>query len=527
MIWWNGQRTGKNWIKYSWVIFQNNKMTRNRKLIENIIYVLQIPYIAVLNFFFQLTKGVGEKVKNAIIGICCFALVIYPALNYSDFLSDIIDDYNYKMLLISVLVIFLALFGMKEKVKHVAWKPMFTVVYYLFAISILVARYHHSLANGYTMFALFLLIVLPAYTLVWNNRNDYRQLFDWLAFAMVVVGLGFYVGSLIVWPYAPYFFFDGRYTGLTTNPNLLGMIFACVLVGACYLLYRSKHMIISVISLGMAVSMLYLSESRTAMLASVLAIIAEIICYLRKREADRIPGKRAVFAIGLTVLITVGSVIALSAPVKYFSYYGIEQIKQNFDSGNKFTLEECDENGIKIGDTSKVNLEMSYRTADYKDVFEIDRVANADTPSALNRWQKNTDINAFGSGRVALYKWVIQHTTLWGVDREKNPVDVYGIKYTGTHNTVLDYAYQCGWFSGILCFLIKLSTIIFVIRFLFGKRMIQKGTLLAVMLVLIYAVESTLEIQTIPSTRDVTCYFYLMLPVLFMGIEKASQKRRI
>lgn len=506
---------------------------------------LQTPYIAVLNVFYYLTKWIGGKARNVLVTVCCFGLVIYAALQYSEiFIRDHIHDSNYRMLIICVLVALIALFGMKEKARPVAWSWPPVVFLYLLGISILVARFHHGLATGYVAYALFMIILIPAYGIVWTGRDDYRDLFNRLSFALEVIGILFFIGSIIVWPYAPSLFLEGRYTGLTTNPNILAMLYLCVLIASCYMIYQSRFMPLSIIALGLSVSMLYLSQSRTAFLSAMLAVIAIIICYFRKREPDRIQPKKLILSIILMIIIAAIAVFVAYVPVKYFHYYGIEKIKDEYNSGSKFTLEECEEQGIPVSEVNEIEPQHQVTNVNILDdaileqyVFDdsyanspilVEEIAAGGTSNTFTRFSdKIFNVDALSSGRMGAYKWVVQHVTPWGVDRDENPIIVGDLSFTGVHNTVLDFAYQCGWFGGISCLLLKLSAIIFALRFVFGRKKYNRGMLFVILLIAIYTVESSLEIQTLPSSRDITCYYYMVIPFVFAGLKrrKIEQKR--
>lgn len=483
---------------------------------------LQTPYIFVLNICYELTKWIGEKVRNLIVSISCFGLVVYAALQYSEIIiRDYVDDVNYRMLIICVLVALLAVFGMKEKARPVAWNWPAVAFFYLLAIGILAARVHHGLATGYVLFALFLLVIIPAYGLVWTAKEAYTDLFFRLSIALIIVGIIFYVGSLIVWPYAPYLFLYGRYTGLSTNPNILAMFYICVMAGAIFLIYHSKRVVLSTISIGCSIAMLYLSESRTAMLAGGVAALAALICYLRKREDHRIRPQKLIIVVVLSLVVSGVAVFALHAPIKFFSYYGIEAIKEDFDSDSKFSLDEYAQSGFteeEITDVSSIFIEDMRQNQ----AIKLGEIASAEGSRKMffGIATQGLDLNALGSGRIEVYKWLIQNTTLWGVDREANPIIVNGRKFSGAHNTVLDFAYQCGAFTGLWCFLLKIVSVIFVIRFLFGRKEFKEGNLFTIMMILLFVVESTLEIQTLPSSRDITCYYYMMMPMVFAGIRR-------
>ena len=489
---------------------------------------LQTPYIAVLNVFYFLTKWIGEKVRNMIVFASCFGLVIYAALQYSEiFIRDHIHDVNYRMLIICVLIALIALFGMKEKAKPIAWSWPPLIFLYGLAVCILIARYHHGLATGYVLYALLMIVIIPAYGIVWTGKENYRELFDKLAIALEVIGLLFYIGSVIVWPYAPYLFANGRYTGLTTNTNILAMFYLCVMIASFYMIYHARWLVFSIITLGISLGLLYLTESRTAILAAVVAVVAFVISYLRKREPDRISPKRLLVAVVLVIVAAILALFVVSAPVKYFHYYGIESIKDEYNSGSKYSLKECEEMGIPVG---AVPYDVQYIRAD-QNVTLVEQRASADkkeftitVPPALYG-----KLDTISSGRAGVYLWIIQTTNPWGeipwgTDRDQNSIAVNGNVYNGAHNTVLDFTYQCGWAGGISCLLLKLSMIIFALCFVFGKKKYRPGMLFVVLMIAIYAVESALEIQTLPSSRDITCYYYLVIPFVFAGIKQKTVK---
>ena len=476
---------------------------------------LQMPYINVLNVFYQLMKHVSEKVRNTGITICCFCLAAYFSLNYSALLPHFLANENRRMLFICVIFGLLAIFGLQKKLQAVSWRWPMIIIYYLFAVTILIARAHHGLATGYTLFALFLIIVLPAYALVWNNRGDYEVLFDRMALALVVVGICFYVANIIVWPYSPELFENGRYSGLTIQFNLLAMYYLCVAVSAIYLIIRFKVWVLAAVSLGISLGMIILAESRTGLLAAFAVVVVSAVFTILRWE--KIKGKILYIVIAILIAIAAwkGATVAASLPIKSFSFYGVEKIQIDTDSIYKYMqLELQGQQGMAEDADGQVLLteQGESASAPSEDIDLIGHIASAEGGKLFDRQVQKQDLNTYSSGRLAIYRWILDNSKIWGNDSDENPIVVNGAYFYGAHNTPLEFLYQCGWLSWAMCAALEIMTLITVLSITFYRQEMGTAILFAAGIHLIFFVESMLEIQTIPSYRDITCYFLMTIP---------------
>lgn len=482
--------------------------------------MIQAPYRAIMNVFYHMVKGIHEKIKNAVITICCFCLAGYFPLSYSNLLPHFMGDENYRMLLVCILVALITIFGIRNRIQKMQWNIPFVIVFYLFVISLFVARYHHGLRAGTVLFALFLLFLLPCYSLVWNSHERYELLFDRLSLAVVIVNLAFYAASIIIWPYSTKLYAFDRYTGLTTNPNIMAMVCLSSVIAGCYLIYKKKLYVLAAIGAGAGLGLMTLTASRAAILAVLIMVIAAVISYLRKREPERIGIGRLLIAVVIVIVMARASIWASEMPVKQFSFYGVASIQEKTDSDRKFTIQECLDAGTlpeDIAGQTGMNEKGVFSDTESAHPVSVEQVSRTANGNVLqNRLQNNIDANDFSSGRLEIYSWIIHHISRWGTDLDEDPVVINGVSTGGTHNAILNFAYQCGWHGGILFFLIELMTAIFLFRFCFGRKEYPQGTLFAVLVIAAFLVEANLENQTLPSVRDLACYYYMIMPVMFL-----------
>jgi len=93
-------------------------------IIDKTIYYYQTPFIFVLNSIFKITGKLGEKVRNQIIKLLCFAFPAFFIVYYSGVSgSPTIVRAPYYAIIGSLLLLLLTILGINKKLVHIAWNP--------------------------------------------------------------------------------------------------------------------------------------------------------------------------------------------------------------------------------------------------------------------------------------------------------------------------------------------------------------------------------------------------------------------
>ena len=497
--------------------------------------ILQRVYIAVLNTIFKLTGLISEKVREALIFVC----LLYPAFIYSFApRSSAIEE---SMLIGAVILCLITVLSVNDKLKVIRWNYLTYIPLILFGAGILIISKLHFVGEGYTLFAMALIFLFPAFYLVWNNREDHETFYDLLALAFAVSGFACFVynyylafhGGYEIWP-------SGREAGCTKNPNYLGMVGLTMAVACLYLLFRSKKIyqaiLLSVLA-GFGFSMIGGSISRTAIVSIILSSISFIV-FAFKRSGKEFKGtgiraRSLPFVIAVLVIAAYGGSyiddVQVKAEAALAEVQETEAEGASFASGgndSSFILTSEEGSGKEYySDSAKVSV--SVISADYsvshQDASlvltsgESDSEESDDLKEIGDRFIPGEDVNRYTNGRIGIWKMYISNLSLLGKDIN-DPVQPEDgsepVKLDRAHNNILDYAYRVGIVSLLYIWLyicIGIMALIHVIR----KRSTRPWMFLFSAVVFSYAFYSLVEISDLPFTRCVPFLFFMVIGPVF------------
>jgi hypothetical protein len=443
---------------------------------QNIFMWNQFLFMAVLNPIFRIVGAMQEKNRNRILVLCWMLLVpIYfvriskNALPWFVFLSEKQWDIVGCVILFAIIV-----FSQRRKLRLLEASKWYSIFFYLPPIIIFLSSFDHPLGIGLRTFSLMLMFVFPCLYFVWASRGDFETLFRHLSWALVVSGFVFFVVNAL------FFFSDGsivngRFYGITPNPNSVGVYVAANLLGAFYLFFttKGKLLVFPVLSIYTGMLLLALALSRTALLAVSAMFIAGVVfeC-VRQKENVRLQRRVLIKCLAL-VVVGIGFMVAISS---YMIYSGSGLASLMSGGGNMFA----------------------------------------------NLWNRLTaslhagaTIEQFSAYRTSIWKLFLEGLSVRGKDFNIEPVIWNGQPFSA-HNTVLEFSYRCGIFAGLFYLLFIVFSLVLIFRS-HGKEN-SHIFLFPMMSGLSFLFYSMLDTVIMPFCYSVIlCFFVCVSPLMFRG----------
>jgi len=458
--------------------------------------ILQSILIAVLTPIAKVSSKINDRTRSICIQILCFILPLnmvyyYIALKHTELFFDHLTSHNARHLVgcfCLLLLIFFSLDRIPSKVKWSAW-IMYPMI--ICGIWMMVISFMHPVGDGYRAFAMMLIVAYPCLYLVWNNRGDYENLFDPLARAVVLIGIihfivAFYLASN---GYLAIEIGTGRITGLAQNANefaMTGMVAAC---GALYLLVKDRvlgfRFLIYSMALGAGIAIVLMGQSRVSLMVCMLNIVVAFYFYLRYSEKSKLS---VVFLKMVCIAGLVLTMILLSHLCILVQYSAQEQVNASA--------------GIEQSETVESQSEKT---------SVIDRLD----------YDENTTLDSYTAGRYHIWKGYMQYMNLTGNDFSKANWDVLTQSpVRHAHNNFVEMAYRFGVPLGILFILLEVIVCLKALQYLFINRQKRIVLLWPIIYVVMFLLESMLDVATLPFERDAPFFFYLaIIPMVDMSYQ--------
>lgn len=429
------------------------------------IKLIQTIYKYIFNSIFMLTKNIPVKIRNFIVTVSLFVLAglfLYQCSAASLGFNPGTVQIRTIIGLVSILLV--CIFSINEKTKYIRWNPWIVYPYYIAAVIMIITGYHHPVGQTYLEYAWMMLVVFPGLYFVMNNVGEYSKYFNILAKSIAIQGGIIVFLTYFMRPINAITYINDRYLGLTTNPNLLGMVGLIVTTATLYLIATSKNKLpIYIFMNGIFVAFIWLSVSRTAIVALVLQIIAWSIMMLRiKFKEEKI---KSLLLIGITFMILLVSVPIVESTL---TVIGTSIVP------------------VASAEETKSNLEL-----------RLDL--------------KNKTAAEISSGRDYIWQQYVKHFNLLGNDYENFAIEVSNGSYIkNAHNTYIDISFRSGVIAG-LSYLIFMTVVLVVMNINIFNNKNKMYMIFPVLATIAYFIESIFEIQVLPFNRGIVLIFYLSL----------------
>lgn len=340
----------------------------------------------------------------------------------------------------------------------------------------------------YIPMALVWCVGFPLLFFVWNNRNDYWEMFREMSLAGNTCFLIAVTLSIIFFPID-----ENQYGGLFINPNGLGqwIAFAMPLVLFLYdneLKPKIKKLYFCEIIL--IILLTYFSKSRTSIIAILLMLC--VYCALSLKDKKMCLKKSIKSAASFSAYLVVILILTM----------GINRLTTSF-------VDYCD-----------IDVYYLYRSGDSSAGDNTEKEPAINNVTVIERFQgkdkTGSTANDYSSGRLEIWETALSKLNLKGhPSREHIVSDRNGDVGANTHNTVIQYAYDNGIITGV-AFLIGMcyAGLQFLIRTLKakGKPVIEKHYLITF---IGYFVVSMLASINLLFLYLISFEYLLTLPILF------------
>ena len=456
--------------------------------------LVQKFYIYILNSILNIIGEFSEDTRHNINKISVFLLVLASFYGEAADLMKFTAATNL-CIIQAILLCVIILMSVKEPLKIVEWNYKYTVCWYAFCIIVLFTAFLHILRPGFRPMVLVMLVIYPALFFVRSNRKDYRTLYDMVAKSTVIISVGFFV---LCWMNNPMVSETVRYLGATGNPGSLGKVGVVAFTCGVYLLMNSEKVKwMYAVFCGMAVELIVSSGSRTAFITMVALMFVFTIMFVKEHIIEKIELKE-LFKKGIVII----AAVIISSQASHFMLI------------NGYDLLH---NGKSVTDCFKVSLVMTVEAAE--DVQDIAPAASSASDGSLINERLSVEgknLDTYLSGRMVIYKAVIEKLTLFGNDGKDRAIYKDEIvTHRSAHNTVLEFTHRSGIFAGICFFLIELMTALYVIKKVFSKKICAAQEYFMIFAIVGFGLMSLTDVIYNPAAGPSMLFYFLAMGPLF------------
>ncbi|MBP3673095.1 MAG: O-antigen ligase family protein [Oscillospiraceae bacterium] len=354
--------------------------------------------------------------------------------------------------------------------------------------------------------ALLFLVVYPVLFLCWNNC-DRTRIFRLLLRICKI--------SLIIFAAASFLFTNiqsERYPGIFNNTNGAAYYLAvCVICQLVELIYEKRFgikTVIDILLLGLAVALLYYTNSRTGPLGAIIAVIGGVGMYVITHGwKDNL---RCIIRMGVAGIVAV--IFALNLVYVF-------QLRQKMDfpvyfdpySGQFYVVQKAPEVDETV--LPEAAPEEFFDTSGFNTV--------TDQKSSM----ENKTLDQYSTGRISIWKAYAKDLNWTGhAVTPKVYIDWLYKEISTTHMTILQVAYESGIPAGIFYFLLNMGTGFVSIWFVWKNRKEQYAAM-PLMVTLVFGVMSMLGSCGVSLWYMTTLYYYLVqFPIIAYRPENEADK---
>ncbi len=455
--------------------------------------ILQYVYRPVLNFIYEkITYRISEKHRNIIIFLCFFSVFFVQFLSQYILGYDVISrgtrDY-----IICLLMGIAIVMSVKDYLKILKWRKSIYIPYLIVGLLIFFASIDHYLGIGYRAFPFEMLVAFMSLYYVWGNRKDYNILFELVAKSYLLFSFILFIGCLIKYPYYDHGFLSyvTDYSPYYINPNGVSKLFLPGLASAVFLLIKNRNYIRLVYAgiAGGICSIIYLTNSRTGIICSVLIIIIYIaykvvLAYKDGKINVEIKG----IAVDLLIMVCIGLIsVSILIMTSVRSLDDVEAARKAVES----VTEEQRIEQMSDKELYKYNLKKQGE----------ENISDSEVLSSLN---------SFTAGRIAIWNIYFNNMTWSGEDEL-----LFG-RTEYAHNQYIELSYKAGIPTGIIYLLLIVAIGIKLIFDLFKNANCKKYIVFQLFVFIIYFMTTMLDTGILPFERGYIFVFYVIIAPMFI-----------
>lgn len=412
---------------------------------------LQKIYIAILNPFCGISEKIDSKIKKRIIYGVCFLLYGTCYCWYSIIGMGTPLTLLSRMLESIVLIVVLIFLGLEKPLKPVKWNKLVVYTWFTLGMLIFIMGFFNEQNTGYWMTGPVIALGFPCFYMVYGKQEKYEMIFDAVCKSAAIISIIYF----FICVFGEYFSDNvwdasNRYNGLTIDANKIGEL---CLASFCCLIYfmhvNEKRIwkVITIISLGMIVSQVYFTQSRTTILAMIFILGFYFIILLK----DSITVKKA------GIILKPAGALLIAAVIAIISSNIINVVHTNYQEAQLVNISEPSNNSVSVESDQEgenVQAEPSEEDTEYRNLLP----------------EKGADMNSFSSGRLFIWQ-----TYAEGFNWIGNPADAEVpisplIRQRTAHNSLVEITYRSGYITGAVYLLLVMITGIYILRVMFRNN---------------------------------------------------------
>ena len=457
-------------------------------------HLIQQMLIITLNPIARATRKIKKQDRNILLFISFIVIAIYFILIYSSIATLIgLRKQLGRHIIGLVLLLAVIVFSVDREQSYVKWKKIVSVPLIGSGVMMLIVSFIHPIGSGYRVFAIMLIFVFPAIALVWNNRKDYYVLFNCMGYAIAVVGIGYLLICIIGIRFGWATWEGLRFKGTMSHSGNLSQLYTSVFCSGLFLFTqnfrRGKVFIFASIIIGIATGMLLLGQGRSCALACIASLMAMNIFFTRYvTKGSRTDAAKKIIIAVILIVLTASLVAKLPA----------------------LAPSEPESLLIKTAAAEKGMRDYTSRaeivTSSVEGEGALDNIKNRFSG-------ENKDLNQFSSGRIYLWKLVLQNLNWMGHDVEEQSIHdlTQNDWLIYAHNVFLEISYRCGIPLGIVFLLLEYTAGCISLRYLFFNKKGRTYLLFPIMITIVYISQSMLDCAGMPFILESGLYYYFAL----------------
>lgn len=436
----------------------------------------------ILDPIYSIKKRIPEKVWSAVTTLSLLGMILIQFVYHSVSVSRYLLVFAPFCLFLGLII----LAGLSENMKPVAFSKPLMISWggvTLFMLITGLAVDHSVLAD-----TILWLVAFPVLFIVWGNY-DFKRLMRSITNAVYLSFAICMVFSIIDHPVG-----STRYYAIFSSVNALSMYATAVFVVAVADLFSQKKFGVRVVILdlvmGMCVALAVYSTSRAGQVAIAVSGIGSAVIFLASRREKL---WKAVLCYILPAVLAIWIMIPNGVYLINWGHEAVEQVQSVWQTEEEQEAEKKADKDPEDAWTSLQKINKKRRNQG-----------------------SNEGLDAFSTGRVALWKIYLKEVGLMGNPSDKVLYDDNGNEVLkSAHNTLIQMAYEFGILAAVCYLVFNITSGVKALRYGYQKRGLD-GSLFPLAIALAYGAYYLIEKVMYPVTMVLMLQYLLSQVPLFI-----------
>lgn len=395
------------------------------------------------------------------------------------------------------LFVILLIIGIDRNVIDISIKKFPVAMVMICGFVVVLSGLNHYIGYSYIAMGLFMAILAPLYIIVWGEQDKLEKLFKCVAVVSTVLFALYCIVHIIVPPkYTGAYILEGRYMGMSFNPNGIAKTAVVGAISSIYCILLSKKKTVKILCsvvAGLGFSMLWITQSRANFIALIVALVFLLVIIFRNavlKEKEKLIGSF------LAVAIIIAMVPA--------GIYLFNNNAKRTDANNSSTIEVNDESTDEQRIVANIQQKKDGNLSEQHD-------------NVINRMFEQSTLIYFSSGRTGMWLTAIEDASIIGHDMKKFKYvehtydDGTVITVEHAHNTCIELLNRSGIFAGLSFLLLEIYCAGWILVTVFSKKKKSDTEIFAVLGITIFGIASLFDIVVLPFAKMTVFIFYICL----------------